>query len=66
MVKQKLISVPNKIGLNPKSLRSAYVTKANVQLIAIHRSDGDVKPGGPSDTLRDIFLHLLMSINLIR
>ena len=43
---QSLVSVPDILGLNPKSLRSAYEVKACVLLIAIHLSDECVKPGG--------------------
>jgi hypothetical protein len=42
-----LVSVLNTPGLNLKSLCCAYDVKAYVLLIAIHPSDGDVKPGGP-------------------
>jgi hypothetical protein len=44
---QSLISVPNIIGLNPKSFHSEYDVKAYVSLILIRLLDRDVKPGGP-------------------
>ena len=49
---QSLISVPNTPGLNPKSLRNAYDVKAYELLIAIHQTDGDVKPDEPLGAFR--------------
>ena len=42
---QSLVSVPNKPGLNPKSLYRTYDLKAYVLLIAIRLSDGDNRHG---------------------
>ena len=44
---QSLVTVPNILELNPKSLCSAYEVKACVLLIAICTSDRDDKFDGP-------------------
>ena len=49
---QSLVFVSNIPDLNLRSLHSGYDVKANVLLIAICQSNGDVKPGGPLGPFR--------------
>jgi hypothetical protein len=46
---QSLVSVPNKPGLNPKYLCSAYAVRTYVLMTAICPSNRDVKSGSPLD-----------------